>query len=87
MKVKITDIYYIKGADETERVKVAYVVYFGTVRIVGQFFISPYPIETLDDRVVPAVEEDLSTKKDVVQAVRDAAAAYVGQEIDVKDLL
>ncbi len=87
MKVEITDIYYIKGADGLERVKVSYLIKLNGVRIVGQLFIDPYPIATIKDRVVPAVEEDLSTKVDVIKAVQDAAALYVGQEVDVTTLL
>lgn len=87
MKVEITDIYYIKGADDLERVKVSYLINLAGVRIVGQLFIDPYPIETLEARVIPAVEDDLSTKTEVIQAVQAAAARYVGQEVDVTTLL
>ena len=67
--------------------KVSYVIDPDGVRIIGQLFISPYPIETLDARVIPAVEEDLSTKTEVIQTVRAAAAKYVNTSIDVKSLL
>ena len=87
MKVEITDIYYIKGADGLERVKVSYLINLAGVRIVGQLFIDPYPLDTLEDRVVPAVKADLSTKTEVIQAVQDAAAKYVGQEVDIEGLL
>lgn len=86
MKVEITDLYYIKGADDLERVKVSYLILFNGVRIVGQVFMNPYPIETLEARVEPVVNDDLSTKADVIQAVRAAAAKYVDQEIDVSTL-
>ena len=87
MKVEITDVYYIKGADDLERVKVSYLIDLAGVRIVGQLFIDPYPLDTLEARIVPAVEEDLSTKTDVIKAVQAAAATYVGQMVDIKALL
>lgn len=87
MKVEITDLYYIKGADDLERVKVSYLIVLNGVRIVGQVFMDPYPLETLEARVEPLVNDDLSTKTEVIQAVRDANAKYVGQEIDVSTLL
>ncbi len=87
MKVEITDVYYIKGADDLERVKVSYLINLNGVRIVGQLFISPYPLETLQARIEPAVTEDLSTKADVITAVTNAAKAYVGQEVNITTLL
>jgi len=87
LKVEITDIYYIKGADDEQKVKVAYIIRIDGTRIVGQLFISPYPIETLEERVIPAVEADLSTKTEVINAVVKAHETYVGQEIDVSILL
>lgn len=87
MKVGITDIYYIKGADDEERVKVAYLININGTRIVGQVFMDPFPADTLQERVPAVVEEDLSTKKEIIDAVVAAHEAYVGQEIDVTTLL
>ena len=87
MKVEITDVYYIKGADDDERVKVAYLINLAGVRIVGQVFMDPYPLETRQDRIVPLVEKDLSTKKEIITAVQGAYKSFVGQEIDIKTLL
>ena len=87
MKVEITDVYYIKGADDDERVKVAYLINLDGVRIVGQVFMDPYPLETMQDRIVPLVEKDLSTKKEIITAVQGAYKSFVGQEIDIKTLL
>ncbi|GAG08316.1 unnamed protein product [marine sediment metagenome] len=87
MKVEITDVYYIKGADDLERVKVSYLIMLGEVRIVGQLFVDPYPTDTMEARIVPAIKEDLSTKTEVIEAVQAAAAAFVGQDVDVETLL
>ena len=87
MKVEITDVYYIKGADDDEKVKVAYLINLSGVRIVGQVFMDPYPLETMQERIVPLVEKDLSTKKEIITAVQGAYKSFVGQEIDIKTLL
>jgi len=87
LEVEITDIYYIKGADDLERVKVSYLINLSGVRIKGQVFMDPYPLETLQSRITPAVEEDLSKRTEVIEAVREANKAYVGQKVDIDLLL
>lgn len=84
MKVEITDLYYVIGAEGDEAVKIEYSLIAGGLRIVGRMIVAAKPLEEWNAAKVEAVvEEDLRKRADTIRAIKSVAQNYKGQEIDI----